>query len=427
MRITYLHQYFNTPEMSGGTRSYEMARRLVAMGHEVNMVTSWREEGGERDWYETEEAGIRVHWLPVPYSNHMSYSERMRAFVRFAWQAARKAASIPADVVFATSTPLTIALPGAYAARKQKVPMVFEVRDLWPEVPIALGVLNNPIAQKAGRLLERFAYNKSAHVVALAPGMRDGVCNTGYDGNKVSVIPNGADLDSLEPAFEPQYKNNESYSERRAGLVVYCGTIGPANGVGYICRLAESIKRQFPEDETEFLVIGDGKCRKEVEMEAEKLGVLGSKVKFLGAVSKRQVFEWLQQSDVTIMTYDGPEVLYRDSVSNKFFDSIACGCPVVSNFEGFSTMTAKAYGAGIILPRQDLEGAAATLVDYLSDRVAMDRARVNAVGLATEWFSRDRLAVALETVLRGVVERRADQLPVGLEFVGLWDEVKGAS
>jgi hypothetical protein len=65
MRITYLHQYFNTPEMSGGTRSYEMARRLAAKGHEVNMVTSWREDDGRKGWFETEEAGIRVHWLPL--------------------------------------------------------------------------------------------------------------------------------------------------------------------------------------------------------------------------------------------------------------------------------------------------------------------------------------------------------------------------
>jgi thioesterase domain-containing protein len=113
MKITYLHQYFNTPSMSGGTRSYEMAKRLVAKGHEVNMITSWREDDGRKGWFETEEAGIRVHWLPVPYSNKMGFRERINAFIRFAFGAARKAASLPADLVFATSTPLTIALSGA--------------------------------------------------------------------------------------------------------------------------------------------------------------------------------------------------------------------------------------------------------------------------------------------------------------------------
>ena len=175
MRITYLHQYFNTPEMSGGTRSYEMARRLVAMGHEVNMITSWREDDGRKGWFETAEAGIKVHWLPVPYSNKMGFKERISAFFRFAWGAARKAASLPADVVFATSTPLTIALPGVYAARRQKAPMVFEVRDLWPELPIAIGALKNPFLQFMARQLELFAYRNSKAIVALSPGMRDGV------------------------------------------------------------------------------------------------------------------------------------------------------------------------------------------------------------------------------------------------------------
>lgn len=132
MRITYLHQYFNTPEMSGGTRSYEMARKLVAMGHEVNMITSWRENDGKTDWFETEEAGIHVHWIPVPYSNKMGFYERLRAFTKFAVYSSLKAIQLKSDIIFATSTPLTIAIPGVIASKINHIPMVFEVRDLWP-------------------------------------------------------------------------------------------------------------------------------------------------------------------------------------------------------------------------------------------------------------------------------------------------------
>lgn len=141
MKILYLHQYFTTPSMAGGTRSYEMARRLVAWGHEVHMITTDREGifDPKQKWYETDEAGIHVHWTPIPYSNKMSYGQRIKAFFAFSWRAARKAAKIGGDVVFATSTPLTIAIPGVYASKRLKIPMVFEVRDLWPELPIAIG------------------------------------------------------------------------------------------------------------------------------------------------------------------------------------------------------------------------------------------------------------------------------------------------
>src|SRR5690606_349402 len=123
MKIVYLHQYFNTLEMSGGTRSYEMARRLVAAGHEVHMVTSWRnDDSRSTSWFTTEESGIQVHWLPVPYSNHMSYRERISAFASFAFRSMTKAKELGGEVIFATSTPLTIAIPAVFAARHKKIP-----------------------------------------------------------------------------------------------------------------------------------------------------------------------------------------------------------------------------------------------------------------------------------------------------------------
>jgi glycosyltransferase involved in cell wall biosynthesis len=196
MRIVYLHQYFVTPQMAGGSRSYEMARRLVVAGHEVHMVTSDRDAADAKvPWRHSVEAGIHVHWTPIAYDNRMSYGARMRAFLRFAWRAARKAVALRGDVVFATSTPLTIAIPAVYAARRLRVPMVFEVRDLWPEVPIAIGAIRSPAAIWAARWLERLAYRNASRVVALAPGMRDSVVATGYPRERVAVIPNGCDFD----------------------------------------------------------------------------------------------------------------------------------------------------------------------------------------------------------------------------------------
>ena len=174
--------FINTliPSMTGGTRSYEMARRLVEMGHEVNMVTSWREPDDRKHWFETSEAGIKVHWLPVPYSNRMGFYDRILAFLKFALRSSRLAAALDSDIVFATSTPLTIAIPAVFASYKRRVPMVFEVRDLWPEMPIAIGSLKNPFLVKAARFLEHWAYRHSSSVVALSPGMKSGVIRTGY-------------------------------------------------------------------------------------------------------------------------------------------------------------------------------------------------------------------------------------------------------
>jgi len=146
MKIIYLHQYFNTPKMSGGTRSYEMARRLVAAGHEVHMITSDRSlNRAFQGWKEEEIEGINVCWYSNKYSNSFGIFRRLLAFFQFAFATMRKVRTMDADLIFATSTPLTIAIPGVYASKSKSVPLVFEVRDLWPELPIALGVISNPL------------------------------------------------------------------------------------------------------------------------------------------------------------------------------------------------------------------------------------------------------------------------------------------
>src|SRR5690606_19276887 len=98
MKIIYLHQYFNTPNMSGGTRSYEMAKRLVKAGHEVHIVTSWVKETTHTNWFNEEIDGIKVHWFPNLYNNRMSFRQRIQAFLRFAYAAMHKVATIPADI-----------------------------------------------------------------------------------------------------------------------------------------------------------------------------------------------------------------------------------------------------------------------------------------------------------------------------------------
>jgi glycosyltransferase involved in cell wall biosynthesis len=193
LRILYLHQYFLEPSDGGGTRSWELARRLVRFGHEVAVVTSDLRVD-RRSWEVEHKQGVAIHRIGVRYENALGYRERIASFMRFAAAAGPRAHEIGGDVVFATSTPLTIALPGMFAARALGVPFVFEVRDLWPSVPIALGVLRNPVLIAAARALERLTYAEAAHVVALSPGMRAGVIAGGVQPARVTMIPNACDF-----------------------------------------------------------------------------------------------------------------------------------------------------------------------------------------------------------------------------------------
>lgn len=403
MRILYLHQYFTTPTMSGGTRSYEIARRLVARGHDVHMVTTVRDElpDGARRWTTSETAGIHVHSLPVPYSNRMSYARRIEAFLRFAWEAGRKATQLGGDVVYATSTPLTIAIPAVRAARAHRIPMVFEVRDLWPEIPVAVGAVRNPLLIAAARRLERFAYRNAAHVVALSDGMRDGVVAVGHPASRVTVIPNACDRELFDVGPAPGQEIRAKYGWlANRPLVLYTGTLGLINGVSYMVKIAAAALRI--DSEVRFAVVGEGREEALVRSTAASLGVLDRNFFLLPPVAKATMPAWLSAADIaTSFVIDKP-VLWANS-ANKFFDSLAASRPVAINYGGWQASTLEESGAGLVLDRNDPTRAAEQLVRAVRDTTWLASARAAAQRLATERYDRDLLTDRLEEVLLRVV------------------------
>jgi len=398
MRIVYLHQYFITPQMAGGARSYEMARRLVSAGHDVHMVTS-DQDGVVRNglWRETYEGGIHVHWTPVRYDNSMAYGERIRAFFQFAFRAARRATQLHGEVIFATSTPLTVAIPAVYARWRTRAPMVFEVRDLWPAVPIAIGAIRNPLAKRASLWLERFAYRNAARIVTLAPGMRDAVVACGYPFDQVAVIPNGCDLDSFcDVAAANALRQRHSWLGNRP-LLVFTGTFGVVNGMEYLVHLASAIGQI--DSDIRIVAIGTGREFERTRRLAMDAGALDKNLFLLGKAPKTEAAAWTLASDMTIALFTGPEIVWRDAVQNKFFDSLAAGKPVANNFAGWQSRLAAEAGAGLILSSTDVLAAAREVARTLRDPNWMATAGRAARKLAESRFNRDVLAADLARVL----------------------------
>lgn len=398
MKILYFHQYFNTPEMSGGTRSYEMARRLVAAGHEVHMITSWVNETDKTDWYTTEEAGIHVHWFPNYYNNKMSYLDRIKAFFKFAFHAAKKGKSFKnVDVVFATSTPLTIALPAVAAAKKLNVPMVFEVRDLWPELPIAMGALKNKFTQKLAYVLESWAYKNSDSIIALSPGMRDGIVKAGYSYNKIAVIPNSSDNELFEvsSSLVENFRSKFDWLGKRK-LVVYTGTFGIINGVSYLVDLAEEVYKL--DSEIRFLLIGAGAEFELVKEYAKKKSVLNVNLFIMNSIPKKEIPIILKAATLsTALFIDKPEM--RANSANKFFDSLAAGTPILINYGGWMVDIIENYNCGLVVWNKTIEQSATDLVEFLVDESKLAQAASNAKKLAQTQFDRDNLALQFSNVL----------------------------
>jgi glycosyltransferase involved in cell wall biosynthesis len=399
-----MHQYFLTPDKAGGTRSFEMARRLVAHGHEVHMLTTWFDSKPPttgRGWFSREVDGIIVHWLPVPYSNKMGFARRLWAFIRFAFGAGRKASKIGGDVIFATSTPLTIAIPAVHAKRRLKIPMVFEVRDLWPEVPIAMNILRNSLLIRLARWLEKYAYRNADRIVALSPGMADGVVCAGYDRDRIFVIPNSCDLELFKSSQAAARSFRDQYRHIGDGpIILYPGTLGRVNGVSWLVDLAVRVRVERPD--IQFVVIGDGVERDFVMRRAEDEGVLNETFYLIPPLAKRAIVSaYAAASAVISLCIDNP-ALHANS-ANKFFDALASSTPILINYGGWQKDLIEGYGAGVALD-PDINLAAPALINFMSSSDVLTASGLAARQLGEDRFSRDALAQKMEDVLLGVVK-----------------------
>ncbi|MEV4348645.1 glycosyltransferase family 4 protein [Actinoplanes sp. NPDC049596] len=393
MRIVYIHQYYCNPGMAGGIRSYEQARRLVARGHTVDVITT-DIAGGPRRL--TVDDGIRVHWYPVPYSNEMSYGRRLRAFAAFMVLATAKAASLKADLVFATSTPLTVAVPGVLAAKVRRVPLVFEVRDLWPEVPIEMGALRHPVMRRAAGALADFAYRNAREVVALSPGMAAGI-TARRPSTRTTVIPNAADL-SLFEVDEVEVKKFRA-EHRWLGdrpLIVYTGALGAVNGVSYLVEAARRMRERDPG--VQVLIVGHGKEWEPTRELAAKHGLLDVTVRMWEKVPKSALPVILGAATMST-SFVRPIRALWDNSANKFFDALAARRPIAVNYGGWQAALLEETGAGLVLDPVDTAAAAETLVAHCRDEQWLSRAREAAYSLAVERFSRDKLFEQFEAVL----------------------------
>jgi glycosyltransferase involved in cell wall biosynthesis len=310
----------------------------VNQGHEVVMVAAASESSrGAGAVNQRQVDGIEVIEVRAGHHDYlrgtsMGYLKRIRSFLQFAIASTRVVLSVARpDIVFATSTPLTIGIPALAASKRHKVPLVFEVRDLWPEAPIQLGALRSIFAIALARWFERTIYRNSAHVVALSPGIRDGIVKTGTPSELVSMIPNAADLE----LFSPDVDGEECRA--RLGLngqfvCSYFGAMGEANDLNPVVEAARLLKERG-ELGIVFVLHGIGKRRAELESFCRR-HVLANVVFSDPIPDKHAIARLAAASDACMTIYKNVPILYTCS-PNKLFDTFAAGRPAIVNSPGW--------------------------------------------------------------------------------------------
>jgi glycosyltransferase involved in cell wall biosynthesis len=394
VRVLYFHQHFSTPSGSTGTRSYEMAQRLISRGHEVTMVCgsgrmsssglSGEPAGGMR---RGDVDGIDVIEFCLPYSNYDGFLKRSWTFLRFAWRSVMLALRTDYDLLFATSTPLTAGIPGIAMKIFRKKPFVFEVRDLWPELPREMGVISNPAILKALDVLEWLSYHSADACIGLSPGIVRGITRRDIPGSRVAMIPNGCDLELFAPS---ERKGLEAIPgiAKQDFVAIFCGAHGMANGLDAVLDAAGVLMARGERD-IRLLFVGDGKLKPGLVERARREGL--ENCVFRDPVPKRELSAITAASDAGLMILANVPAFYYGTSPNKFFDYIAAGLPVLNNYPGWLAEIIGENECGTAVPPADPEAFADALVAMRDDRERRERMGRNARALAEREFNRERL------------------------------------
>ncbi len=404
MRILYLSQYFPPEVGATQTRAYEMAQGLIRAGHSVTMLTEVpnhpegviRPEYRGRFWVREELDGIDVLRVWVWTSPVKTLRTRLAFYVTFmlnATLAGLLLARGPYDLLYATSPPLFAGGAALALSFLRRLPMVFEVRDLWPESAVALGELRSARSIRWATQLEERCYRRARRIVVVTEGIRRRLVERGIPEEKLVLIPNGANTELFRPQPEAGRTLRERLAVGDAFLVLYAGILGIAQGLETVLEAAHLLRDR---SDIRFLLVGDGPCKADLVRKKEELGL--TSVTMLDAQPREEMPAYFSAADVALVPLRKVD-LFRSAVPSKMFDAWACGCPVLLGIDGEARAILERAQAGLYVEPEDPRALAQTIVELAARREWCRELGANGRRFVEAYYSRQAQARALASLL----------------------------
>jgi len=398
LNVLYLHQYFETPDQFGGLRTYKNALHLVQKGYHVTVLSA-AGHYHSRESQKTEHLirkeviqGIEVLWVSSLFEYHKSFFSRLLSFLAFMVLATWYGLRTNPQVVYATSPPLTVFIPGFIISRMKRANLIFEVRDIWPESAVTTGVLQNPLLIKVAQKLEKFAYKTSKTVVAVSGGIKEALIKNGVAADKICVVPHGVDLEYFKTGvvnanFRQQYGLEGKF------VALYAGSFGWANGLEQVIEAARLLVNV---DQIHFVLLGDGKEKERLLGLARQYNL--SNITFADPVPKRDVGAIISSANAGLMILREAKT-FATVLPNKLLDYMAAGLPVIINFEGFASSLVKQAGAGFLVASSQSEELAKSLMRLWRDNKLCRRLGCQGRTFVETFYSRENQVKQFECVV----------------------------
>lgn len=368
MKVAVVYQYYQGHSSPGHSLVYELTQHLARHGHEVTVVSGetgyMRADQPVLPWYRRllrhEQDGLVNVIRTFTYTQlHRSYLGRLLSFLSFSLTApiGLLCAKRP-DVVLASSPPIFPMFSVWMVCKLRRIPMVFEVRDLWPESAVQMGILRNRLLISVMAWMEALLYRQAKRIVTLTEGIRDDIQRRGWPAEKLEVITCGIDTEILfsDPAAAEQTRRQLGWEDCQ--LVLYLGAMGEANNLDVVLEAARSSRNE----KLRYLLVGDGMRRPYLEGRIVELGL--TNVRILPPVPKGQVRGYINAADICVVTLmDIP--LFQGAIPTKLLDYMACARPVLCGVAGEAATIVERAGAGLTFPPNDALRLA-ELVEQLS-------------------------------------------------------------
>jgi glycosyltransferase involved in cell wall biosynthesis len=390
VKILYIHQYFRTPEEGGAIRSYYLAKGMVDNGIDVELITSHNKPFEEVKNVE----GIKVHYLPVFYDNKLGFAKRVFAFYRFMRLVLKKTRGIKnIDVCYATSTPLTIGISALKIKRELGIPYYFEVRDLWPEAPVQLGIIKNRFIKTYLEWLEKKVYRHADKIIALSPGIKEQI-EWRQPHKVVEVIPNMSDVEFFNPETkDPELENLFKVKDKL--VVSYFGAIGAANHLEYLLAAANaSLKAELP---VVFLIIGIGSQVDKLKYLVKHFDL--TNVRFVQFQNKHNLKRLLNVTDAAYVSFAKKPILETNS-PNKFFDALASGKLIITNTKGWVKDICEKDRCGFYYDPHKPEGFVSQIQKFINQKEYLQKFQLNSRIVGETQFSRNAQVEKLLAILK---------------------------
>jgi glycosyltransferase involved in cell wall biosynthesis len=383
----------------------DCGHEMVIIGSDSNYQTGLRTVDRQGLYAEQIIDGVRVLRAYSAQTLHRSYFWRFISFFSFMFSSVWAALQVKdVDLIMGTTPPIFQAVSAWFVAFIRRKPFLLEVRDLWPEFAISMGVIKNPILIALAHGLERFLYARATHLLVNSPAYKDYILRKGVPEGKITFIPYGTDIDMFNPSVDGSAVRTKLGLNERF-IVLYAGAMGQAHDLSTVLHAAKRLndQRSTPQggsvDETHirFVFFGAGMERANLEAEAQKLGL--KNVLFAGICPKKDMPAVIASADVCLAILQNIP-MFRTTYPNKVFDYMAAARPTVLVIDGVVREVIEASGGGVFVQPGNDELLAKTILELSRDPLRVEQKGKNARAYLVKHLDRrDRLQETLQLLM----------------------------